>query len=107
MIKKELVKAYINESPNLCPESINIHVLLSGQQKLSKQRKLVMTQDDLDYLFCDVSQHSSPGGKEKRLWLQDWRLQNLNDMAILLVRLTWLLPLLTLQYCQFEQWSYT
>jgi hypothetical protein len=28
---------------------------LDGRQKLSKQRKLVITQDDLDYSFCDVS----------------------------------------------------
>lgn len=46
---------------------------VDGQQKLSKQRRLVIRQDGQDHSFCHIGQHSSPGNREMRSWLQGWR----------------------------------
>lgn len=37
---------------------------VDGQQKLSKQRRLVIRQDGQDHSFCHIGQHSSPGNRD-------------------------------------------
>lgn len=71
-VKKKFGKTYINEPPNL-GQDIRIFVFhVDGQQKLSKQRGLVIRQDGQDCSFRGVGQPSSPGNIDMGSWLQGW-----------------------------------
>lgn len=69
---------------------------VDGQQKLSKQRRLVIRQDGQDHSFCHIGQHSSPGNRNEILVAGLEPIQSLTNMTLLLQRLMWLLPWLTL-----------
>lgn len=82
----------------ICAENIRVFVSwVVGQQKLSVQRRLVKRQNGQNYSLCDVGQRSSQVNK-KRSWLQGWRPDSFNNIALLLLWLTWVLPPLIPQY---------